>query len=357
MNLIIGLIAFLFMLSVIVIIHELGHFAMAKKFGVFCKEFSIGMGPALWQKEGKETTFSIRAIPFGGYVMMAGEQDGSQDESEDDWLKDVPAARRLNNIAPWKQIVIMLAGVTMNIVLAYALFTGLAMARGYVVEDAKPVVYEVVENSPAAKAGMQKDDEIIRVTNGSESIEPQRQFDVIEFIQYNPTESTYTIARGNETLDVKITPRYNKDTQTYEIGSIATSYARPIAWYEAFKVGWDDMVDSGSSIFRSLGQLVKGKGYENLSGPVGILNLTKKTTEMGWMSYLSLFALISLNIGIFNLLPIPALDGGRVLILLIERITRRKINEKLVENIILASFVLLIGIFLFATYNDIAKMF
>ncbi len=87
------------------------------------------------------------------------------------------------------------------------------------------------------------------------------------------------------------------------------------------------------------------------------MNLTKKTTEMGWMSYLSLFALISLNIGIFNLLPIPALDGGRVLILLIERITRRKINEKLVENIILASFVLLIGIFLFATYNDIAKMF
>lgn len=356
MNLIIGIIAFLFMLSVIVVIHEFGHFMMAKKFGVYCNEFSIGMGPALYQKKGKETTFSIRAIPFGGYVMMAGEQDGSQDE-EDEWLKNVPSERKLNNIAVWKQIVIMLAGVTMNFILAYGLFTGLAMARGYVVEDAKPIVYEVVENSPAQKAGLQKDDEIIKVVNGNESITPTRQYDVIEFIQYNPTESTYTVLRNGETIELKITPNYNKETQTYEIGSIATSYARPIAWYEGFKAGWDDMIDSGMSIFRSLGQLVKGKGYENLSGPVGILNLTQKTTQLGLLSYLSLFALISLNIGIFNLLPIPALDGGRVLILLIERITRKKINERLVENIILASFVLLIGIFLFATYNDIMKMF
>lgn len=357
MNIVIGLIAFLFMLSVIVIIHELGHFLTAKKFGVYCKEFSIGMGPAIYQKPGKETTFSIRAIPFGGYVMMAGEEDGSQNEEEDDWLKEVPQERRLNNIATWKQIVVMAAGVCMNIVLAYALFVGLAMARGYVVEDAKPVVYEVVDNSPAQAAGLQKDDEIVKVTNSSEVLEPQRQYDVIEFIQYNPTESTYTIRRGKEELELKITPRYNKETQTYEIGSIATSYARPIQWYESFKAGWDDMIDSGMSIFRSLGQLVKGKGYENLSGPVGILNLTQKTTQLGLMSYLSLFALISLNIGIFNLLPIPALDGGRILILLIERLTGRKINQKIVENIILASFVLLIGIFLFATYNDIMKMF
>ena len=116
------------------------------------------------------------------------------------------------------------------------------------------------------------------------------------------------------------------------------------------------MGDGTTSIFRSLAQLVKGKGFENLSGPVGILNVTQKSTQLGFLSYLSLFALISLNIGIFNLLPIPALDGGRILILALERIFNRKINEQLIENIILGSFILLFGIFIFATYNDIARL-
>ena len=113
MDFIIGIIAFVVMLSVIVILHELGHFLVAKHFGVYCKEFSIGMGPCLYQKQGKETAFSIRAIPFGGYVMMAGEEDGSQSE-EDSWLKDVPENRRLNGIERWKQVCIMIAGIVLS---------------------------------------------------------------------------------------------------------------------------------------------------------------------------------------------------------------------------------------------------
>lgn len=352
-----GIIAFIFMLSVIVVIHELGHFLVAKHFGVYCNEFSIGMGPAIYQKKGKETTYSLRAIPLGGYVMMAGEEDGSQDEEEDDWLKSVPANRRINALPAWQQICVMIAGVTMNFILALVLFIGLAMARGYVVEDPKPVVYEVVENSPAQKAGLQKGDEVIQIQNKKETIQPKTQVDVMEFVQFHKEASTYTIQRENKTFDVVIKPAFDKEMQGYSIGMIAQAYARPITKLEAIPVGLMDMWDSGTMIFRSLGKLIQGIGVENLSGPVGIYKITEKSAQMGMMSYLSLFAMISLNIGVFNLLPIPALDGGRILILLLEKMLGRKINSKIIERIIMASFVLLFLLMIYATFNDVMRFF
>lgn len=357
MSFLIGFIAFLVMLSVIVVIHELGHFLAAKHFGVYCHEFSIGMGHALYQKKGKETTFSIRAIPFGGYVMMAGENDGSQDEEEDDWLKDVAPERRLNNKKTWQQVIVMAAGVTMNFILALVIFIGLALARGYVVEPAKPIVYQVTEDSAAEKAGLQPGDEIVKIQVGDDSIEPETQYDVAEFIQFYPGEAELTVLRDGETIQLSITPEYDSEASGYLMGYTAQAYARKASFLELIKTGWDDMIDNGLLVFKSLGMLLKGKGLENMSGPVGILTVTTKTTQMGWMSYLSLFALISLNIGIFNLLPIPALDGGRIVILLLERILRRKVNQKLVENIIMASFIFLIGLMIFATYNDIVRLF
>ena len=352
-----GILAFIFMLSVIVIIHELGHFLVAKYFGVYCHEFSIGMGPAIYQKKGKETTFSIRAIPLGGYVMMAGENDGSQDEDEDDWLQNVPQDRRINVLPAWKQICVMIAGVVMNFVLALVLFVGLAMARGYVVEEPKPIVYEVVENSPAQMAGMQVDDEIIRIENKKETIQPETQMDVIEFVQFHKGVSTYTVQRGDEIVQFDIEPSYDEEMQGYTIGMIAQAYARPITKWQAIGVGCQEMWDSGTMIFRSLGKLIQGIGIENLSGPVGIYKITQKSAEMGMMSYLSLFAMISLNIGVFNLIPIPALDGGRILILLIEKLLGRKINQNLVEKIIMASFILLFGLMIYATFNDVMRFF
>lgn len=354
MEFIVGIIAFIFMLSVIVIIHELGHMLAAKHFGVYCEEFSIGMGPAIYQKKGKETTYSIRAIPLGGYVKMVGENDGSTNEVD---LNQIPKDRWLNSKKTWQQIVIMVAGVCMNFVLAAVLYIGISMAQGYVVEDALPIVDDVVESSPAQAAGLQSGDTIIKVVNGSEQIEPSTLYEVTEFIQFNKGESIFTIQRGTERFDVAITPEFDEENQIATMGIYAKSNVRQIPWYESFGVGLRNMWDSSTAIFRSLGQLLKGKGYENLSGPVGILTITQKTTQLGWLSYLSLFALISLNIGIFNLLPIPALDGGRILILALERIFHRKINETLVENIILGSFILLFGIFIFATYNDIARLF
>ncbi len=356
MNIIIGIIAFVFMLSVIVIIHEWGHFMVARHFGVYCHEFSIGMGPALYQRQGKETMFSIRAIPFGGYVMMAGEEDGSQDE-ETDWLKDVPEDRRLNNKSWWKQILVMLAGIFMNVLLAWVIFVGVALARGYVVEDALPVVYDVIEDTPADKAGLQAEDEIVKVSADGETITPETQTEILEFIQTYHDDVTLTVSRDGQTFEVTLDPVLDEETDIYTLGYRVQANRRDTTWYESIGVGTNNFLYSATTIFSSLNMLLHGQGYENLSGPVGIYQVTSRTAQLGFSSYMTLFALISMNVGIFNALPIPAMDGGRVLIVLIERITRRKINKKIVENIIVASFVLLIVLFLFATYNDILRLF
>lgn len=357
MDFIIGIIAFVVMLSVIVILHELGHFLVARHFGVYCKEFSIGMGPCLYQKTGKETDFSIRAIPFGGYVMMAGEEDGSQSD-EDSWLKDIPNERRLNGIAKWKQVCVMIAGIVMNVLLAWIIYMGEALAQGYVVEDAKPIVYVVQENSVAQKAGLEKDDHIIKVeSKDGKSIKPKTQYEILEFIQYHHDTLTLTVKRNDTTFKTTLKPSYDKEMEGYTIGYKAIAYAKKIPWYQSLWVGCQNTWESATMIFQSLNMIIHGQGLENLSGPVGILNVTSKSVQYGLDTYFSFFAMISLNIGIFNALPIPALDGGRILILLIEKIIGRKVSTKVVENIIMASFVLLMLLFLYATYNDIVRLF
>lgn len=358
MNFVIGLLAFILMLGVIIMIHETGHFLAARAFGVHCHEFSFGMGPLLWQHQGKHTLFSIRAFPIGGYVSMAGETSDDEDEEPDSWLKNVPDEEKLNHKPAWQQIIIMGAGVVMNFVLAWALFSGIFMARGYVTQEALPVVYEVLDNTPAAQAGLKSGDTIVKVTaeDGS-TLEPKTQNDVLEFMQYNHGLSTFEIERGEETFTTQIQPEYDEDSQVYLLGFTSQTRVKQINFIEAMQEGWKEMVADTQTIVRSLGQLITGKGLDSLSGPIGIYKVTDQVVSYGLLPYLSLCALISLNIGFFNLLPIPALDGGRILITLLEKIFRRKIPLKIVQGVILASFVALFGLMIFSTYNDIMRFF
>ncbi|MGM9947897.1 RIP metalloprotease RseP [Floccifex sp.] len=351
----IALLAFVFMLSFIVVIHELGHFLVARHFGVYCHEFSIGMGPLLYQRKGKQTLFSIRAIPFGGYVTMAGEEDGSQDESLD-WLKEVKDEQRLNHKPFWQQVCVMIAGVVMNVILAWIMMVSLTMARGYVVDSSQPVIYQVQDNSNAQMAGLQEEDVIVKGIAGKKEMDIDSQSDLSEFIQYYHDDFELEVIRDGKTIRIPLSASYNEEMKGYTIGIVSTVSYSEIKWYEAFKYGSQECLDLTTSIYRSLAILVQGKGLENLSGPVGIYSVTAESTSYGWMSYLTLFAMISLNIGIFNLIPIPALDGGRILILCIERILHRKINQSIIQGIILASFVLLFGIMIFATYNDVLRL-
>lgn len=346
---ILSVIYFILILSALIVIHELGHLITAKRFGVYCSEFSIGMGPAIYKHQFKETAFSIRLLPIGGFVAMAGEE-GVEDEH-------VPFERTIKGINVWKQVVIMAAGAVMNILLAWALFIGLTMYQGAVALPPEPVINGTMEGSPAEAAGFQSGDRIVEVTSHSISFVPENMNEITEHIQYYPEETTFKVQRGTEVLDLVMTPSYIKEENRYLIGIEYSRNIKEIGALEAFGYGTQQLIESSTSIFRALGNIIRGVGLNNLSGPVGIYKITADTIQYGWMSVLALIALLSVNLGIMNLLPLPVLDGGRIFITLLEKISGRKLGEKTEYIITMAGVVLLVGIMLFATWQDIARLF
>lgn len=353
------IIYFILILSVIIIIHELGHLIAAKHFGVYCREFSIGMGPIIYQKQMKETAWSIRLLPIGGFVAMAGDEDAPLEggSSEDEEELDIPFERTINGIKRWKQIVVMAAGAFMNIILAWVIFIGITAYQGKVAIPGKPMVSSFTETSVAEKAGMKVDDEIIKVSNGKESITPKTFDDITEFMQYYPGETTFTVMREGKQLDITMTPAFDKEENMYKIG-VYHEYKdiKEISLLESIPYGTQKMVDSVTSIISSLGKLIQGVGLNNLSGPVGIYKLTDQITQTGFLTTLAFVGLLSVNVGIFNLLPIPILDGGRIFILLIEMVIGRKLSER-VQNIIMTiGLVAIVALMLFATWNDIVRL-
>lgn len=346
------IIYFVLILGVIVFVHELGHFITAKHFNVYCSEFSIGMGPAIYKKKIKETTYALRALPIGGFVQMAGE------EGTDD-LEDVPFERTIKGIKVWKQVIVMAAGAIMNVLLAYVIFVGINMYNGAVRIDPQPVVAGVVENTAAEKAGFEAGDHILKITfENGKSIEPESFNDIVTQLQNYPKDvATYLIDRDGKEVTIKCKPTYLKDEDRYWLGVNLPSSVKKIAWYESFQYGINDIVDMSTSIFDALKNLIQGVGLNNLSGPVGIFDITAKTTQNGLLPSLNLLALLSLNIGIFNLLPLPVLDGGRIFLSICEKITGRKMSERFETMLMMASVIILVGIMVFATWNDLGRLF
>ncbi len=347
---------FLLALTVIICLHELGHLIAAKIFGVYCYEYSFGMGPVLLQKKGKETKYSLRAIPIGGFVSMAGETDG--DEVYPDVV--VPEGRRLTDQKPWKKIIIMLAGVFMNFVLAWVIFSFVVLANGTYAVSPKAIIAEVVENSPAEKAGMQSGDKVLQITaEDGTSTKPDTFLDMRVFVAEKEDQTlTYTIERNDEEVTLSVTPEYNDEQESYIIGirgNDVTYVTMNIfnCWIYGFKM----MILVGGLMLSAIMNLFKGIGLNNLSGPVGIYNATEEYVALGFSSYMLLIAQLSLNVGIFNLLPLPVLDGGQVVVTLVEWMLHKQLNQKVKVAIMTVCWVLLIGLMLFATWNDIARLF
>ncbi|NLC96143.1 MAG: RIP metalloprotease RseP [Erysipelotrichaceae bacterium] len=347
-----GLIYFIILLSSIVIVHEFGHLITAKIFNVYCYEFSIGMGPKLISKQFKETIYSIRLLPVGGFVAMAG-------EDSDDRGIDVPYERTIKGIDKWKQIIIMLAGVFMNFLLAWLIMSFIFLSNKYYVESPLPVVAGVVENSPADTAGFMKDDYIIKVVlNDGTIIKPDSFYDILPFSQSESKEMTYTVLRNEETIELKVTPYFDETENIYLIGiMIPNGEVITINIGNAFIYGASYLIDTTKTLFVSIVRIFSGKGLDQLSGPVGIYNVAQETVSLGFSSFLMLIALFSLNVGIFNLLPLPILDGGRALIVLGEWITNKQLNKKLETAIMAFGWILMISLMIFATWQDITRLF
>lgn len=355
---IINILLFLLMLSIIVVVHEFGHLIVAKLFNVYCAEFSVGMGPKLFSKKGKETEYCIRAIPYGGFVAMAGDTDNELETKVD--MSKVPHERTLKGISAPKKIAIMLAGITMNILLATLIMSILLLHNGSYALSPEASIKTVEPGYPAAEVGIKANDKILGATleNGS-SIKPKNFTELSTFIStYDGIGKIYfELERDGEIINVGVKPRFVEEENRYMIGITAPDYKIvDVNIFNCWGYALDHLFMITRLLLSSLKDLFFGRGFQNVSGPIGIYNTTSEAIALGPSYYFELLALISLNVGVFNALPLPILDGGRVVMTLIEMITGKELPEKITNAAMTISLIMIAILIVLATYQDIMRL-
>ena len=319
--------------GILIIIHELGHFIMAKVNGVKVEEFSIGMGPKLLSKKGKETEYLIKLLPIGGYVKMLGEDSSVEDE------------RSFSSKTPLRRMSIIIAGVIMNYILGILIFSLISFNFGYT----KPILNNVLDNTPASQSGLQKGDEIVKIDDTKVFIAK----DILVGLYISKEEDIdLTIKRNGEILNYNVIPLEEDGRKS--IG-IEFEQSKNHDFIGSVKQGLKETASCVSQTFIGLRMIFTGEANlkKDVGGPITIIKMTTATAKAGVWSLLSFMAFISVNLAVMNLLPIPALDGGWCVILLIELITRRKVPEKIVEGLNAFGFMLLMGLMLLVTVKDI----
>lgn len=333
---ILSAIKIIFLLGFLIFIHELGHFTVARLCKVRVNEFSIGFGPTIWKKQGKKTKYALRLIPLGGFVSMEGEEERSEEEGS------------FSKASIPKRIAIVSAGAIVNIIFAIIVYFILVASSGTYVSN---IVNTTIEGYPAQEIGIQSGDKIIQINE--EKI--NNLYDLNKSLQENTGEINVKVERNGKIIEYETLPK-EVTTQGY------TKYYLGIN----LKPAEDTLINrciNGAistknfifSIVDNLKQLFTGNvGVEQMTGPVGISEAVSKTE--GIKEFVYMLALISISLGVTNLLPIPALDGGKILILIIEAIRRKPLKEELEIKIQLLGFSILIAISLYVTYNDIVRM-
>ena len=330
----------LLLLGVLIMAHEAGHFFAARATGLAVQEFSMGMGPLLakW-KSKKGTQFSFRLLPIGGFCQFYGED---QDEID---------PRTFNNQPVWKRALTVISGPAMNFAVALLVTVLYLSALGLM--TSVPRVGEVEAN--AAAAGLMAGDTLVLVNGHAGDINET----VAEIASSGGAPVTLTIERGGEDMEITVTPFYDEELARYRVGfSFAQERVRVPIWQSVpFSVSYN--IESVRLIGQTLKNLIfKGEGVSDVTGPVGTVYVIQEVTQQGGIDmYLELLALISVNLGVMNLLPIPGLDGSRLLFLMAEAIRRKPVRRELEGAIHGAGFALLMGLMLVLTYKDIVQIF
>jgi regulator of sigma E protease len=426
------LLAFLFVLGVLVFVHELGHFLAARRVGVRVLTFSLGFGPKILKFTRGDTEYCVSAIPLGGYVKMAG-------ENPDDVRANLPD--EFLSKTKWQRFQILIMGPLMNIALA-VIVLALVLAQGAYVaayRDEAPVVGVVERGSPAEAAGLRPGDRILSVASdrvetweqllmrvapkanreivlsvmrdgqvvtvpvkpeaegryeiGSLGVLPANTHPIIDsvieggpaekaglmakdvILDFNGEPMVFTrqlidaiqasggktvevrVQRGNETLALQATPEQRGSRGMMDMRLTDRLKSFTPGTLEAFKLSVEENIQSSGLIFRTLAGLFTGEtSVRQLQGPVGIAQLSGESASEGWIPLLSLMAMLSINLGILNLMPIPVLDGGHILILLLEGIARRDFSRKVKEQMLLAGFVVLMMLMVTVIYNDLTRI-
>lgn len=330
--------------GVIVLAHELGHFLVAKWLNVPAEEFAIGMGPKIYQKKGKNTLFSIRALPLGGFVKFLGEDEDSDDPNA------------LGNAKVWKRIAIIASGPLMNFILAILLLS-ISFSFFGTYETSNHIM-EVVEDSPASEAGLLEGDKIL-MANGRDidSLEIEEGIEVFkEIVNENGEEGIDLIIERNDAeVNTHLLARYSEERETYEIGIVFGQMKK----HNIFKSLGLSIIQTGRLIIlmvQMLGGLIfKGIGLNEVVGPVGIVSEIGKAVRSGAQDVLSFGIIISLNLGIINLIPFPALDGGRLALLFVEGVRGKPMDPNKEGFIHFIGFILLMVLMVVVTFKDVVK--
>ena len=375
MSVIITFLASVLVFGAVIAIHEFGHFSAAKLSGIQVNEYSIGMGPALFKKIVGSTQYTLRLLPIGGYVAMEGEgspesnaaqrerdaADEDGEEEEEDQLEawnPIPPDKRTGMPFPeaaiWKRAIVMAAGPLMNFVLGFVVLLGLIALRSDPI--ASRVIYSIADGALCGQTGLQAGDEIVAV-NGRRCFIAN---DILyELVRTQNTQADFTVRRDGKLVQL---PGVRFDSYTDENGNARmnigfTVYALEKTPANVLKETVNSELYYGRIIFTSLVDLLRGReSINNLSGPVGIVSAIGQAASYGLTDLLELLVLITVNLGVLNLLPIPALDGGRLVFLAVEAVIRRPVSQRLQESLTLATFILLFGLMIFATYNDVLRL-
>lgn len=342
----------LLVLSALIFFHELGHYLAARFMGVYVEVFSIGFGKKLFSFRAWNTQWSISAIPLGGYVKMKGQDDS--DPTKKSYDKD-----SYNSKTPMQKIFILLAGPAANFVLAFVLYFAIALGGPNILS---PVIGTVVKDSPAQIAGLQENDTILSI----DGVKISTWKEMAEIISSSEGSLYLEIQREGFIEFTTLTPRLSEATNIYNetvqkkmigIGSSGASHKLELTPIETLSYASEQTVFASTLIFTGVKKLILGEvPAKELGGVISIVKLTSDATDAGWMSVLFFAALISVNLGVLNLLPIPALDGGHIMFNLYELLTRREASEAIIIKLTIAGWVILFSLMGLGLYNDITRL-
>jgi regulator of sigma E protease len=346
------------LLSILVFVHELGHFLAAKSVGIRVETFSLGFPPTIFKRKKGDTVYAIGAIPFGGYVRMSGMIDESMDTSFEG-LPPQPYEYRAKNT--WQKIFATIAGILMNLLLAVVIFSILSGIQGIASTNNEPVLNVVVEEAPAGLAGLQSGDRIIRINENNISTWDEM---AVYIRAAGGTEIQITFERDGVESTVPITPQMQKSIQDGQMVQYGVIGVSPFVTME--KAGFFGAIGQGfkttgywlNMTFVSLKLLVTGQeSFKNVGGVIFIGQLAGESAKAGIMPFIGLVGILSVNLALLNILPIPGLDGGHIIIAIAEGIMRREMRIKTKMLIQQIGMFLLFGLLIFAVINDVVRLF
>ena len=376
------IVAAIFVFGLLVLVHELGHFMVAKLTGMRVDEFAIGFGPKLWSRKYGETLYAIRAVPLGGFNRIAGmdyeiiERMGNEAEEKADdggresgWRRYIPSVNRENVVMVpddegagerayfrrpiWARMLMVLAGSFMNFILPLFIFFGIFYFSGVATPSPEPVIGAVMAEKPAAMAGLMKGDRILTI-DGSEVTKWDDISRSIQGAEGKPFKLTYQ--REGEVRSTTLIPEEEPDSKRVIIGITSSADIHQPGILEAAGLAAQKVFFVLMAMVGALVQLVQGSvGAEALSGPVGIVQMTGEVANQGILPLLNFTAFLSLNLGLINLLPVPALDGGHFVMLVLEGLRGKPLGPKAMYYIQAAGVTLLVSLMIFTTFNDLMK--